>query len=132
MSAFLNKNNWKNYFTGMVLAVVFLLVLVWGFGSGKSKAHSETSLNQAIQIQTALEYFFSDNDYYPSSFEFKDVKIMGSYFKKFPIIFIASNNCKENLLYNRVKLTQYELSFCLDAKTQGFEKSWNKIISPAR
>lgn len=132
MQAIINKSNWVNYFTGMVLAVVFLLVLVWGFVSGKSKAHSETSLSQAMQIQTALEYFFNDNDYYPSSFEFKNVNVMGSYFKKFPIVFIASNNCRENILYNRVKLAQYELNFCLDAKTQGFEKSWNKLTSPAR
>ncbi len=132
MQAFINKTNWLNYFTVITLAVVFLLVLVWGFGSGKSKAQSETSLNQALQIQTALEYFFKDNDSYPSSFEFKDVKVMGSYFKKFPINFVPSENCNQNLLYQRIKLTQYELSFCLDAKTQGFESKWNKLTSPVR
>jgi outer membrane receptor protein involved in Fe transport len=75
---------------------------------------SAPEFQQALQIQTALEYFFNDNDYYPSSFEFKNVNVMGSYFKKFPIVFIASNNCRENILYNRVKLAQYELNFCLD------------------
>lgn len=132
MQVLIDKKKWINYFTVTLLAVVFLLVLLWGVGSGKSKAHSEISLNQTMQIQIALEYFFRDNDMYPSSFEFKDVKIMGSYFNQFPIGFATTDMCKENFIYNRVKLNQYELSFCLDTQIQDFQKKWNKLTSPVR
>ncbi len=115
------------YLTVAVVAVVLLWTFLGAIGSGKAKAKAQAILETKEQIIKSLDYFFSDQDRYPTAEEFADRNIMGRYMSSFPAAEYPSKNCSQTFLYKRPESSGYQFYFCLPAKHDGWGKGWNQV-----
>ena len=115
--------------TVALASVVLFFSLKFAYGSGKSKAQAETVVTNAQEVVKGLDYFYSDQNRFPSVEEFKDSNLMVSYFSTFPVPFIESSKCQDNFVYKRQDIGKYQLNFCLAARITGFKAGWNEFTS---
>ncbi len=114
------------YRTLTVLGVA--VILVWSIGAGWSKGKSMADAGQVLanadRLVTGLDYFYNDQDRYPTALEF-DSGLMHAYFTSFPPHNFTSSQCPESYSYKRNSASQYLLGFCLPVATNGFRQGWN-------
>ena len=96
--------------------------------SGRTQSKMKLVLKNVESISTALEYFYSDQDRFPSVLEFQNKNVMEIYLDSFPPTEVVFKNCQQSLEYKRPKINSYELYFCLPKKVDGFKAGWNKQI----
>lgn len=115
--------------TVLSLTVILLLTIFSGLKKGKLEAQTEAVLNNTQAINKALEYFFQDQDRYPTAMEFAEPKLMGQYLSLYPIPDIVSENCSNSFRYLRIEPKKYDLFFCLSKDTENSIQGWNKYSS---
>ncbi len=108
------------------LSLIILVSLIFiGLGRGRALARAIVTFENAKQIKLAVNYFFSDNNRYPTVSEFSDPAVMNSYLSNFPAALPASPLCPQSFAYKQLAPNSYQLNFCLDAGTKGYSKGWN-------
>jgi hypothetical protein len=113
--------------SSLVLAVVLFMVLMWAMNKGKRQAEAELIIQNTQAIQESLEFFFRDQNRYPSALEFSNLNIMNSYLNPYPPLKLVSKSCNETFVYKRPAPVVYQLNFCLPIATKGFKQGWNVI-----
>lgn len=113
---------------GVVLSIIILLLVFWvGVSSGIAKSQAQVTFEQAKQIKQAMDYFYNDNNRYPTDVEFADQNIMSSYFRNFPAQQFNSSVCPQSFVYKQLSADSYQLNFCLETAVSGFGKGWNGV-----
>ncbi len=113
----------------MVMAVFFFFALVWGGFKGYDQAKAKTIVTNSQTLMEGLQYFYNDQNRYPTLQEFADNNLMLNYFNPFPARPILSSGCSQNLIYKTTSYQSYELDFCLPGKQDKFQKGWNKLTN---
>lgn len=126
MTLKISKNVWL-FLSSLAVAVILLWAIFSGTNIGKALAQTELVYNNAGSIASSLDFFYSDQNRFPTVPEFEDQNIMGNYFNSFPPAELASQNCSSSFIYKRISFTQYELNFCLPLSFSGYKKGWNRI-----
>jgi len=120
-----SKKLWQTL-TVLIAAVILFGIILAAFASGRASSEAKLVLKDVEGISIALEYFYSDQDRFPTAFEFGSINIMGLYLEPFPPEEIISKNCPQSLKYTRSSVNSYELYFCLPKKEGSFNEGWNK------
>ena len=121
------NNKISKILTVFILTVILLVVVLSGVKKGSSTAKAEATILITEQVMDALEYFYQDQERYPTVFEYGDFETISWYFTKYPIANFSSENCPETLKYIRSSSQKYELDFCLTSPVGKYAQGWNKI-----
>ena len=123
----LSQQLWK-ILAVIVVAVILFFGVFLGLSSGKHKAQSQAIATNTESLQKALEFFYSDQNRYPTALEFANTAIMSQYMSSFPPANIVSKNCPETFTYKQQSVSSYQLRFCLPAAYGGAAAGWNSIV----
>ena len=110
----------------LIMAVILFISIGAGIGSGFKHAQSLAVIESVNNLQTGLNYFYNDQDRFPTAVEFSDQVIMSNYFKSFPPINFAGS-CPQNYIYKRNSDINFELDFCLPTSSGNFKSGWNLL-----
>lgn len=121
------KTKSKIFLSSLAVAVILLLAIFWGLAKGKEDAESQAVLAAQANLVKGLQFFYQDQNRYPSALEFVDAPTMLNYFNSFPPPDFASKNCSQSFSYQRNALDSYSLSFCLPVSSGGFAAGWNAV-----
>jgi hypothetical protein len=124
---FLNKSL-VQFVTVIFLAVILLWAIWSGFSSGRENAQSELLVHNARQLVGALDYFYQNQDRFPTAGEFIDANLMGQYVKPLPIQQIVGNTCAQSFDYKRLSPDSFQLLVCLPRAGDGFQRGWNQLM----
>lgn len=116
----------------IILVILLALLLWWGFSWGKKAAQSRQIVKDSKTILNALEYFYKDQNRYPSINEFNDQNVMRQYMNNFPPQQYASDSCSKSFDYQNLFRSDYELRICLPKAQGSFKQGWNAIKSPQK
>ncbi len=119
--------NFKLILGSLIAAVVLFWAILSGIGSGQLLAQSQMVVQTSQNIGKSLQYFYQDQDRYPSATEFANQNVMLTYATGFPLPEYISKNCSESFVYKRLSLNVFELDFCLPVATNNYQAGWNKI-----
>ncbi len=109
----MQKENLFSYITVGTLAVFLLLLAGWGWQRGVRDAQSAFVVHQANELSKGLQFFYNDEQRYPSAAEYDNTAFMVKYFGQFPPFAPVSNQCPQNFIYKRPQASAYELAYCL-------------------
>lgn len=112
--------------TVFVLTVVLLLTGNFAINKGQTKAKAQASFYNLQNMVLALNYFYNDQDRYPTALEFSSADIMAWYLNKHPVEDIVSDNCASSFRYARMGPKKYDIFFCLAEGIEGYKAGWNK------
>ncbi|MBL8029790.1 MAG: hypothetical protein JNN11_00915 [Candidatus Doudnabacteria bacterium] len=122
----------RNYFKYIILGVLALLVVLlslWGLGAGKKQAYSKTLVENVKAVVLALDFFYNDNNRFPTADEFLNREIMQSYFSNYPVFEEWSQGaCSPAFSYSRPAANNYKVDFCLVTQVGEYKSGWNQII----
>ena len=113
--------------TVLIVAVILLLCIITGWSSGKKYSEAETVYKNTASLNQALNFFYSDQNRFPTALEFAENNLMLNYLTAFPPIEFISSNCQQSYVYKRNTKDSFQLSFCLPTALLGFNKGWNTI-----
>ena len=122
------NSNLKAYLLIVVMVLFFAGVLSLGVSGGRKKAQSEFVSSQAAEIVQALDFFYQDNNRFPTADEFGNSQIMGNYLtNSFGSPYVNEAACTSAITYLRPAAGNYKLNFCLLSAVSGFKKGWNSV-----
>lgn len=113
--------------SSLAVAVVLFTTVFKGARAGKDAAQSDAIIKTVQNISIALDYFYSDQNRYPSVLEFDEQNIMLSYLNIFPLPNFVSELCPENFIYKRNSASVASLSFCLPRSVKPYAQGWNAL-----
>jgi hypothetical protein len=111
----------------IIVAALFVVSLFWGVSRGKSNAISEGVYKQVEQLVTGLDYFYQDQNRFPTVEELTAESIALTYFSSIPNDTALSKNCERSFFYTRLSFTGYQLNFCLASDSGEYKKGWNTL-----
>lgn len=114
--------------TVLAVAVILLWAIAAGWSKGQKLAASEQVIANADQLIKGFEFFYNDQDRYPTAVEFSNQAIMSIYFNTFPPKVFAGGPCTESYSYKRNSASEYLLGFCLPTAAGGYQQGWNQLI----
>ncbi len=118
---------------GIGLFVLITLGALWlAIVNARKSAQSRQIVKDSAAIAVALEYFYEDQNRYPSTDEFLDQNIMRQYADNFPPQQFVSVNCSSNYEYVNTFRSDYELRFCLPKGVAGYQTGWNSLNAPQK
>jgi hypothetical protein len=120
------KKYWQPL-TVLVAAVILLWSLYLGISHGRSQAQAESVLQNAAQLKKALNYFYNDQNRFPTAEEFADKNVIEKYAQNFPPPEFTTAACAQSFVYKRPTPGSFVLNFCLPASTGGFNSGWNQV-----
>lgn len=120
------------YAAGIIGTALVVLLLWWAFRNGQYAGQSRQTAKDANSIRQGLEYFYQDQNRYPSTDEFLDENLMRQYLSGFPPKQFPSPTCRATFEYVNQFRNDYELRVCLSKGVSGFNAGWNIIRSPAK
>jgi len=109
------------------MAVVLFLVIAKGLSAGQQIAQAQIVTQTAKNLSVGLQYFYSDQNRFPSAVEFADQNTMLNYFSVFPPADFSSANCSQSFIYKRLNDSNFQLDFCLPRAEGGYTAGWNVI-----
>lgn len=115
------------YIRATVLGLVVISICLtsfYGFRAGRDLAKSRLAVSQVAASMKALDYFYADQDRYPSSSEFDDRGKLGVYATLVPFPQVTSKDCPGTLAYDTFDERSFVLSYCV---TRGFESQTKGI-----
>ncbi len=127
--------NWMKvikYSSLVLLTLLAVLLLWWTFNNGKKAGQSRQIIKDSRALSQAFEYFYQDQNRYPSSDEFTDQNLMRQYLSGFPPQEFVSETCPQTFVYVNNFRNDYELRICLPKGVQGYLTGWNKISAPSK
>ncbi len=111
------------------LSLIFLVLAAFlGLSRGTAQAQAQATFEQAKQIKQAMDYFYGDNNRYPTDAEFTDQSIMGGYFRNWPMEQFNTAACPQSFVYKELSPTSYQLNFCLESPVGGYSAGWNGVV----
>ena len=120
-------NKYKNILTVLLAAVILFLAVAKGLGAGQQAAEAQAEIQTAKNLASGFEYFYGDQNRFPSAVEFADSSVMTTYFNNFPPPNFTSANCDENFVYKNIGDNNFQLDFCLPTALSGYQAGWNTI-----
>jgi len=116
---------WSLYTITVALGVMIALILMLPLGPHSDKARylDGRRLAAVRQLASALELYNNDTNTYPDSLEQLVPNYIGKQMNDYPIT--SSRKCKETgsqYLYHKISSAQFELKFCMEEGTGGYEK----------
>ncbi len=102
--------------------VIFAAVAVWAILSGFSSGKSTATYRNVQKIQTALQYYYQDQDAYPTADQFYNQNALTvSYLSAMPQPLDSSGVCKAypQFYYTPQGSSNYQLQFCLVKPVSG-------------
>ncbi len=125
---FSDKKFWQ--FSGSLLAAVILFWAIHsGSDTGKNLAQASMVSQNAQFLAQGFDFFYQDQNRFPSALEFADNNLMNGYYANFPPLSFASQVCPESFIYKRPSAKSFEINFCLPAGFSTYSKGWNKITA---
>ena len=121
------SNKIKILLSSLIVAVVLLLVIVWGVNTGKKIAQAKILIQTSKSAALALQYFYQDQNRYPTATEFENQNLMLTYFSNFPLLNYPSAACSQSFVYKRPDPVTFSLNFCLPTAEGGYGGGWNTI-----
>ncbi len=121
------SNKIKILLSSLIAAVVLLLAVVGGVNNGKKIAQAKILIQTSKSAASALQYFYQDQNRYPTATEFENQNLMLSYFSNFPLPNYPSSACSQSFVYKRADPAAFSLSFCLPVASSGYQAGWNNI-----
>jgi hypothetical protein len=121
------SNKYKSTITVLLAAVILFLAVSMGLRAGQQAAEANTVVQTAKNLVAGFQYFYSDQNRYPSAVEFADSSIMDNYFSNFPPADFTSANCNDNFVYKKISDSNFQLDFCLVTAVSGYQSGWNVI-----
>jgi hypothetical protein len=121
------SNKIKILLSSLIAAVVLLLAVVWGAANGKKIAQAKILIQTSQNTISAMQYFYQDQNRYPTATEFENQNLMLTYFTNFPLPDYPSSSCSQSFIYKRPDLAVFTLSFCLPTTEGGYGVGWNTI-----
>lgn len=116
----------------VIFVTLAVLLLWWAYTAGQHAGQSRQAVKDSKAILQALEYFYQDQDRYPSTDEFKNDNLMRQYLSGFPPQQYPSELCPKTFEYANSFRNDYELRICLNRGVLGYQTGWNKIKSPVK
>jgi hypothetical protein len=110
-----------------ILGFIFCLTIFFGVKFGIEEAQSRTVIMTALELEKSIDYFFQDNNRYPSNLEFAAQNGLGSYIIPFPPKQFATGSCAESYAYTNAQKNSYELRFCLPRSIKGLPEGWQRF-----
>lgn len=120
-------NKFLRYGLIVLLGILVLIGFWWALASGSRAAKSKQILKDVAAIQEGLEFFYDDQERYPSTDEFADSNLMRGYLSEFPPQQFPSAKCSQTYQYINTFAQSYELRFCLPAAKNGYQAGWNTV-----
>jgi hypothetical protein len=121
------SNKIKILSSSLIAAVVLLLVIVWAVNNGKKIAQAKILIQTSQNAVLALQYFYQDQNRYPTATEFENQNLMLNYFSNFPLPNYPSSACSQSFVYKRSDPGTYSLSYCLPTAAEGQKAGWNTM-----
>ncbi len=125
ISTILNKRI-VQFLTVLSVTVILLFTLIYANTKGQTKAKTQILFYNLQSIVKALDFFYNDQERYPTFSEFESNEIMGWYLSKYPVKDIVSDECLNSFRYVRLEPKKYDLYFCLAEDMEGYNVGWNK------
>ncbi len=99
----------------IIFVIIFFVFLtsLFGFRAGRDLAKSRATLNTVHTTLRGFDYFFSDQDRYPSPVEFLDPNILGVYLSPVPGPNFASKQCPTTTTYDTFDQRSFVYTYCL-------------------
>lgn len=123
----------KTYFKYIIFLVLFIVLLslaVFGQGRGKDQAKAKEIVASVGSIVSSLDFFYNDNNRFPTADEFASKEIMQDYFSVYPDFNTWSEGaCDAGFNYTRPNTKAYKLDFCLPSNSGEYKKGWNEIAN---
>ncbi len=110
--------------------ILFALAVLVGISSGRSNAKVQADYQSIIQINSALKYFYSDNDRYPSADQFMNQKILvPNYLAAMPVMQATGGACKDSTgyFYAQTAPANFSIKFCLAKSTNGLTAGTHEL-----
>ncbi len=121
------QSRWSQNILLAFVAVVLLLLTVWGWSSGVRAAKSKRTLKDAQAITQGFAEFYKDQNRYPSTVEFDDNNLMRTYISNFPPQQYSTPTCPKIFDYFNPSADTYELRFCLSKSVDSYVAGWNTL-----
>lgn len=113
----------------VILSVIGLALAGFlGWSRGTAQAQAQVTFEQAKQIKQAMDYFYGDNNRYPTDAEFTDPSVIGGYFRNYPIEQFSTAPCPQSFVYKQLSPASYQLNFCLESPVSGYPAGWNGVV----
>ena len=109
------------------MAVVLFWSIFSGINVGHKVAQSKAISQTAKNLNLGLQYFYSDQNRFPSATEFADQNTMRNYFSVFPPADFISSNCSQSFVYKRINEDSFQLNFCLPLANGAHQAGWNTV-----
>ncbi len=116
----------QNFLLGF-LGLVLVLGVWWMGLSGVRAGKSNAIIKNASMLKQGVQYFFNDQNRYPTALEFQDRNLMLNYFSAFPPQAITGGPCSQTYNYTSATAKTFVLEFCLPRAAAGFAAGWNKV-----
>lgn len=113
----------------IALVVLFFLVLcIWyGYKAGFAIAQTRFISLNTRALQKGLDYFYQDQNRYPTEAEFKNTELMKRYFVNFPVPNETIASCGPSITYASYRQLSFTLDFCIPRSTGNFIKGKNSV-----
>lgn len=121
------SNKIKIFLSSLAAAVILLVAIFYGVSTGKKIAQSEMLIKTARSAAQAAQYFYQDQNRYPTPAEFADQNLMLNYMSNFPLPDYASSGCNQSFVYKRSDVNSFQLSFCLPISSGSYQAGWNNL-----
>ncbi len=116
----------KNAVVGVVWFVL-LVVLFVAFFVGRDLARSNFAFKQVGQIISGLDYFYQDNDRFPSEVEFSEVNLMQKYYANLPYYSVVSKKCPSPIEYTSFDRLTFQIDFCIPRNYFGWMAGQHRV-----
>lgn len=97
----------------MVILFFVSLTSFFGFRAGRDLAKSSATLELTHTTMRGLDYFFNDQDRYPSPVEFGEAESFGVYMSQIPLPSFISKQCPVTTTYDTFDERAFEFTYCL-------------------
>jgi hypothetical protein len=121
------SNKIKILFSSLLAAVVLLLVISWGNSTGQKISQAKIVIQTSKSAAQALQFFYQDQNRYPTATEFDNQNLMLTYMSNFPLPNYPSFSCSQSFIYKRPNVNSFQLSFCLPIAEEGYKAGWDTI-----
>jgi type II secretory pathway pseudopilin PulG len=123
------RSRLQSYFLAAAF-ILFTASLVLGIFSGVSSGKDQATYKNLATISNALQFYYSDQDRYPSETQFNDQKILVPFYTSAvskPVN--AEGVCKnfDNFIYTQQAPSNFQIDFCLEQGVNGLSRGFHSL-----
>jgi hypothetical protein len=121
------QSRWSQNLLLGFIAVVLVLLSVWGWHNGVKTAQSKRIVKDAKAIVAGFAEFYKDQNRYPATTEFDNNNLLRPYIANYPPQTFPTVACPKTFDYYNAAPQTFELRFCLPKAVNGFNAGWNTL-----